>query len=66
VIAAFGGVAFLSEEVKARSLIAPRRSLRIGLAMSTRAASKNFSRLGLTSVLKTLITQVADRRQGRS
>ena len=55
VIAAFGGVAFLSEDITARSLIAATAILGgIGLAMSTRAASKNFSRLGLTSVLKTL------------
>jgi len=41
VIAAFGGVAFLSEEVTARSLIAATAILGgIGLSMSARAAPK--------------------------
>lgn len=50
VIAAFGGVAFLSEHVTARALIAAAAILGgIGLSMSARAASKKFASIGRTS-----------------
>jgi drug/metabolite transporter (DMT)-like permease len=50
VIAAFGGVAFLSEEFTARSLIAAVAILGgIGFSMSARTASKNSASIGGTS-----------------
>lgn len=55
VIAAFGGVAFLSEEVTARSLIAATAILGgIGLSMSARAAPKGFTLIVRPWLLKTL------------
>ncbi|HET9917430.1 MAG TPA: DMT family transporter [Candidatus Binatia bacterium] len=53
VIAAFGGVAFLSEELTARSLIAAVAILGgIGVSMSARTASKNSARIGTPVALK--------------
>lgn len=55
VIAAFGGVALLSEDVTARALIAAVTILGgIGLSVSARAASKNFTRVGTPMAAKPL------------
>ena len=53
VIAAFGGIALLSEDVTARALIAAVTILGgIGVSVSARAASKNLTRIGTPMVAK--------------